>query len=166
MNRGGLDHVKWPPRPWPSIFYPMTILIDLLISLMVCPIRVWKGQYTTPPKKLNCIVKQMRFNMCKWINLPIHMTSLIACSSDRACQTTPNAFCSKFIFPHVTLTMISNWYRIILLSESCLWKCEGNYAEMMLFVSKLYQNFPTSHYLVVKKNILLSNTSPILHRKK
>ncbi len=28
MNRGGLDHVKWPPRPRPSIFYPMTVLIE------------------------------------------------------------------------------------------------------------------------------------------
>ncbi len=24
MKRGGLDHVKSPPRPWPLIFYPMT----------------------------------------------------------------------------------------------------------------------------------------------
>ncbi len=32
MNRGGLDHVEWPPWPRPSIFYPMTILIDCFVA--------------------------------------------------------------------------------------------------------------------------------------
>ncbi len=33
MNRGGLDHVEWPPRPRPLIFYPMTILILFQVHL-------------------------------------------------------------------------------------------------------------------------------------
>ncbi len=28
-DQSGLDHVEWPPWPWPLLFYPMTIVIDL-----------------------------------------------------------------------------------------------------------------------------------------
>ncbi len=32
MNREGLDHVKWPPHPWPIVFSSMTLLPYRLVN--------------------------------------------------------------------------------------------------------------------------------------
>jgi hypothetical protein len=75
------------------------VCMTLLISVMVSAIPVGKGQNTQPSKKLHHktnVIQHMQVNQFSKTH-----DIYTAHSLDQACQTTPHAFCSKFMHSYV-----------------------------------------------------------------